>query len=284
MPEGGETVLCSEQSWQNGGKGANQAVAAARLGAQTTFCAMLGKDAAGRSLKASIEKEGIDTSFIFETEKVPTGLALILLETNGQNRIIVNAGANMALFPEVISKAFEKDFDALLLQLEMPKETVYYACQKAMEKGIKVVLDAGPAQKLELEKIQGIEILSPNRSEAEVLSGVRVDSFESAKKACEVLQKRSRAKHIVLKLDKEGAMLFNKDICKMFAPMPVQPVDTTAAGDAFTAALTKWYVETGDIERAMVFANAAGALATTKMGAQPSLPYLEEVEEMVGKG
>jgi len=281
VPQGGESTLARSLHRENGGKGANQAVAAARMGAATAFCAMIGRDESGSRLKQSIENEGIDTRFLFTHANEPTGLAVILLEDNGQNRIIVYSGANMELRVKKLKPVFEKKFDVLLIQLEIPTETILSACSSAVEKGMKVVLDAGPARPFPLESLPKIDILSPNRSEAEMLTGMLIESFEDAEQACRLLQERSGAQHIVLKMDKDGALLYNQHTCKIFPPFPAKIVDSTGAGDAFTAALTKWYTETEDIDLAITAANAAGSVAIGTLGAQPSLPTLEQVEKVL---
>lgn len=281
MPGEGESVLAKAMRLENGGKGANQAVAAARLGAGVTFCAMVGNDENGLRLRKSIEGENIHTQFLFSHSGLPTGTAMILLEEDGSNRIIVYPGANMELKEKTILPAFANQYDALLVQLEMPDETVLAACRMAAEKNMKIILDAGPARPFALEALPCIDILSPNRSEAEAFTGIAIESFEDGAEACRLLQERSGAQHIVLKMDKEGAMLYNARTCKHFPPVPVKAVDTTAAGDAFTAALTKWYTQTNDIEAAILAANAAGSVAVQTMGAQPSLPTLAQVERLL---
>jgi ribokinase len=276
-PDGGETVLGQSYSYIPGGKGANAAVAAARLGAEVTFAGRVGKDANGASLRANLCREGISADFIGEDETNGTGLAAITLEKTGQNRIIVIPGANMSIEKEDIHKAFERDYDAVMMQFEISREIIIETCRIAREKGIPVILDAGPAQPFPLDKLGELEIISPNETETFSLTGIKINSIEDAKTASKLLQEKSNAKLVVIKLGDKGAYLYQNGEGELFPSHKVEVVDTTAAGDAFTAALTCEYTATGDIRQAIRYANFVGALAVTKLGAQPSLPTAEEV-------
>lgn len=279
VPVGGETVLGESYAYIPGGKGANQGVAAARLGADVTFVGRVGEDANGKELKGNLQKEGINAEFVIEDPESSTGLAAIMLEETGQNRIIVIPGANMKITKEDLQTAFEHTYDAVIVQLEIPDEIVLEACRLGKEKNIPVILDAGPAKNFPLEQLEGLEILSPNESEAFALTGLEVNSIESAEKVAKLLTERSNAKTIVLKMGAQGAYLYEDGEGEFFPAHKVNAVDTTAAGDAFTAALTVKYISSGDIKEAIRFANVVGALTVTRMGAQPSLPTVEEVEK-----
>ncbi|MFW5985778.1 MAG: ribokinase [Halanaerobiales bacterium] len=280
IPQGGESLMGEKYHYLPGGKGSNQAVALSRLGAKTSFLGKIGDDTQGRKLKTGLEKEGINTSYLKVTEEGKTGLAVILLENNGQNRIIVYPGANMKLKSEDLETAFDQSYDAVLLQLEIPQEIVIESFLQAEKNKTPVILDAGPARSFPLEKIKGLEILSPNETEVKALTGIAIKNKQTVREAAEILYEKSRAEHIVIKMGKEGAALFSNNRLEFFPARPVEKVlDTTAAGDAFTAAMALSYVSNKDINKAIRFANKAGALTVTKLGAQPSLPSIEEVNK-----
>jgi ribokinase len=208
-------------------------------------------------------------------------LAVITLDDKGQNSIVVIPGANSQVSEEDVRAAFcAGSYDALMLQLEIPPQTVIAACRLAEAKGVPVVLDAGPAQAFPLEQLRGVHILTPNETETFVLTGIKPDTLHTAQTAAEILLRRSNANVVVLKLGDRGALLCGSDgACEHFPAHPIEAVDTTAAGDAFTAAMTVGYIQTGDLRRAVMLGNAAGALAAMNLGAQPSLPTALNVEE-----
>jgi len=282
VPGPGETVFGADYAFIPGGKGANQAVAAARLGAETGFCGRVGNDANGKTLLQGLSGENVDITNVTVEDTLPTGLAVIPVEANGQNRIVVFPGANGAVKKADVDRALCTPYDVVLLQLEIPLETVFYACEAAKEKGLPVVLDAGPSMSLPLEKLRGITIISPNESEAFALTGIRADTTESAAKAAARIAESCAAQYVVIKLGARGALLFCGGQEELFpAHDSVIPVDTTAAGDAFTAAMTLKWLETGDIRAAIRYANAAGALTVSKKGALPSLPRAEEIDNFL---
>jgi ribokinase len=281
VPQAGESLIGETYQHIPGGKGANQAVAAARLGAQVSFAGRVGVDANGIKLREQMEKEGINTTFLKDDDEHQTGLAVILLEETGQNRILVYPGANMAIEDEDIEQVFQRDYDAALLQLEIPQKIVIKTFSLAKKRNIPVILDAGPAQDFPLEEMQGLEILSPNETEAYALTGIQVDTIEEAEKAARILEKRSKARFIVIKMGSKGAVLYHNDNVQYFPAYNVQAVDTTAAGDAFTAAMGVEYIKHGDIAKAIQYANAVGALTVTRLGAQPSLPKSGEVDDFI---
>jgi len=284
MPEGGETLFGKTYSYIPGGKGSNQAVAAARIGAKVSFCGRVGQDVNGETLVKNMENEGIDISFIVPDEAAPTGLAVIPVEANGQNRIIVVSGANMAVCRNDVDKALASGCDAVIMQLEVPLDIIYETLTAAQKKNIPVVLDAGPAMSLPLERLSGIDIISPNESEAFALTGINPDSEETAEAAAACLYKRCCAKYVVLKLGKRGAMIYDGNSAEIIGTfLDVKPVDTTAAGDSFTAAMTLKWLEYGDLRRAVRYAHAVATLCVSREGAQPSLPTDDEVREFLSK-
>jgi ribokinase len=278
-PEPGENVIGETFCRVPGGKGANQAVAAARLGADVTLFGKLGGDFEAASLIEQLAAEGIRTQHIISDPLSKTGLAVILVDAAGQNRIVVFPCANMELRKDELHAAFRSgSFDAVLLQLEIPEVIVLEACRMADEAGIPAVLDAGPAQAFPLEALCPVEIISPNETEALALTGIEIRSREDAERAARVILRRSRARAVVIKMGRAGALLMKADGKAEYCPgHQVEAVDPTAAGDAFTAAMTLAYLETGDLLAAVEAGNISGALATTKLGAQPSLPSAAEV-------
>ena len=276
-PEAGETVVGRDYSYIPGGKGANQAVAAAKLGGEVTFCGRVGNDANGEILLTNLQNNNINTAFITRDHGNQTGLAAIPVEADGQNRIIIFAGANGCVSKEDVDKAMEQSYDAVMMQLEIPLDTVTHGFQRAKEKGIPVVLDAGPAMKINLKQFRGIHVISPNESETAALTGIEVNNMDSALKAAKYLSQETEAAYVVIKLGEKGALLYENGNYEILPAYQVKAVDTTAAGDSFTAALTLKMIEYGDIKKAIKYAHAVGALCVSKKGAQPSLPTSEEV-------
>jgi ribokinase len=279
-PGSGESLL-GERYWHNpGGKGANQAVAAARLGAGVTFVGRVGDDPNGRDLCANLHREAIAVDDLRSDAQSPTGLAVIILESTGQNRILVYPGANMKLAPDDVLHALRRgSFDAVLLQLEIPAQTVLATCRASKRLGIPVVLDAGPAQAFPLEELEGVEILSPNETETLALIGMGASTPAEAERAAPVLAQKSGARYVAIKMGEQGAFLWGDGRGRHYPGHRIRAVDATAAGDAFTAALTISYLVTGDIHAAVAYANVVGALTATRLGAQTSLPTAEEVSD-----
>jgi len=285
VPLAGESLIGSNYSYIHGGKGANQAVAAARLGADVTFVGKVGNDSFGSELAASMNKAGICTEYLYKDKNTSTGLAIVILEDTGQNRILVYPGSNMKLTLADIDRAFREDYDAMIIQFEIPKDVVIHACRQAASRGIPFIVDAGPAQDFPIEEISGAEIFSPNETETYALCKIHVCDIDSAKAAAEILIARSKAKYIVIKSGENGAYVYDGAEIRHYKAFRVTPVDTTAAGDAFTCAMAISYLASGNMDESIAFANAAGAIAVTKLGAQPSLPKRSEVEAfMKSKG
>lgn len=280
VPYSGETVSETENgySYVPGGKGANSAIAFARLGADCVFACKLGRDANGKRLTSIYAKEGIDTRYIWEDDEHPTGLASILVEENGKNRIIVYPGANNYITPEDIEEPFTCYPDAVYMQLEIPFAAVVEATRRANEAGIPVFIDAGPASvDYDLSLLGRVEIFSPNESETRVFTGITPNSEENCLRAAIKLSTMVQAKYIVLKLGDRGAFLYDGRQYYTFPAESTPVVDTTAAGDVFTAALTYWYLEKGNILKAADFAGCAAAVSVSRAGASTSVPTLAEV-------
>lgn len=283
FPAPGETVLGTDLSLIPGGKGANQAVALSRLGASSSLLGRVGADPWGKELAGKLSENGVDTENVAAVDSLPTGNATIIVDQEGENRIVLIAGANDALLPEDVDLALagKAAWDAILLQLEIPLETVCHAISAGAARGIPVILDAGPPVKLSLEKLRGVTVLSPNESETEALTGIRPDGLESASRAAALLEKSTGAREVVLKLGDRGALCRNNGQWEILEAHRVDVVDTTAAGDSFTAALAIEYTRETGIKEATRRAIAAGALAVTRLGAQPSIPTAEEVDRLL---
>ncbi|MDR0928378.1 MAG: ribokinase [Oscillospiraceae bacterium] len=283
LPEPGETILGDRYTYTPGGKGANQAAAAALLGAETYFSGRIGEDADGARLRRNLEGFGVHTQGLLTDAKAPSGLAAILVEADGKNRIMVYSGANAHLSPEDALPLIESIApEAIIVQFEIPIDTVLAVSQIASERGTPFIVDAGPAQAFPIERLAKPFIISPNESETLSLCGIYPGDEASCEQAAALLIARSGARYAVLKRGGSGAYLSDGgNLRRAFPAVSVNAVDTTAAGDAFTAALAVKYLEGGDIEAAVAYANYVGALTVTKPGAQASLPTKNEVERFM---
>jgi len=276
VPDVGENVLGTDYGYANGGKGANQASALAKLGAKVKMIGKVADDPNGAKLLENLEKNNIDISGV-ATDGSQTGLAAIIIDGDGRNRIVVYEGANSEIEPERAVNDIGTDINLLLLQFETNEEVVISCVNHAVKQGITTVIDCGPAKNFALEKMQGATILSPNESETKALTGIYPDKEENILKASKILEERSKAKYIVLKLGERGSSLWDGNDLKLFPSYKSNVVDTTAAGDCFTAALALEYIRSGDIEKACDFGNKAGSIAVSRMGAQSSMPTFEEI-------
>ena len=292
VPEAGATVI-EPRSYRYvpGGKGANSAIAFRRLGGDAVFCTRLGRDANGDALESLYRSEGIDVSFITRDDRNPTGLAAILVEENGANRIIVYPGSNMTITEDSVKAAMsgEEKPDALFMQLEIAPEAIVFAAETASRNGIPVFMDAGPANKdFPLDRLPTLEVFSPNETETEVFTGVKPQDDASCLRAAQILAGMVKAKHYVLKLGSRGAFVYTPEVnadtgTHIDTYHLVKPVDTTAAGDAFTAALTLEYLRTGDICRAIRYGNVVGTITISRAGASTSIPSEDEINAFVEK-
>ena len=282
-PKPGESLFGHSFKTVPGGKGANQAIAAARLGARTHFAGCVGDDSFGEMQRGTLSAAGVDIAYLKTHPTDPTGTAIILVADDGQNSIVVVPAANFGVTPEAIAacEPLFEDLDAVLLQLEIPLETVEATLDLAERHGVLSILDAGPARKLPESIVKKADIVSPNETEVEAITGTAVQSLDDVERAARQLADMG-AKEVVLKLGANGAFYLGEE--SFHVPVfKVEPVDTTAAGDAFTAALgCVW--KTMPRREALRFACAAGALATTVAGAQPSMPAREEVEKLLAAG
>jgi ribokinase len=278
LPAPGETILGGFFLLNPGGKGANQAVAAARLGGKVTFIAKRGNDLFGNQAMGLFMREGIDTQYIVKDPELPSGVALITVDSAGENSIVVAPGANGNLLQEDIPmKVFESGkFGILLLQLEIPMSTVEYSASHAARNNIKVILNPAPAQKLSDSLLKDIWLLIPNETEAEALSGIRVKDISSSEEAALKLQNKG-VKNIIITMGEEGAFVKSESFTGLIPGVKVTAVDTTAAGDIFNGAIAVALSEGKELKDAVNFANKAASISVTRLGAQASAPYRHEI-------
>lgn len=281
-PDAGETLIGQAFALSPGGKGANQAVAAARLGAEVSMIGRVGKDTFGSEMLEIIRNEGIHIEHISVSEHQATGVASIIIEEDGENRIIVVPGANIELTVQDIQalEAVISQTKIIVLQLEMDLAMSEQAIAIAHRKGIPVILNPAPARVLKDEMLAQVSYLTPNETEAGILSGMTVDSAETAEQAARILLQKG-VQNVIVTLGSKGALIVNAEGAKAVPGFPVKAVDTVAAGDSFNGALAQQLVLGKTLEEAVSFANAVGALAVGKEGAIPSLPQLSEVEQFL---
>lgn len=279
LPNAGETVVeTAGYSYVPGGKGANSAVSFARLGDDCVFCARVGADGNGNRLRALYEREGIDVRFVAQDRSTPTGLASILVEEDGVNRIVVYPGANRKLSEADVEEAFTCYPDAVYLQFEIPDKPILAAARFAQEKKIPLFVDAGPARAdFPLSELGRMEIFSPNETETRVYTGIDPINSENCLRAAIKLSTMIDAKYIVIKLGARGSYVYDGKYYHIIPAVPTEAVDTTGAGDIYTAALTHFYLQGKDIETAAYLANCAGSLSVSREGAYASIPTLREV-------
>jgi len=282
IPNPGETVLGGEFATAAGGKGANQAVAAARAGGTVALIACLGNDSFGDRAVAGFGKEGIDTRYVSRSRESPSGVALIFVSAKGQNSIAVAPGANALLSPAHVRRAARAfgGASALLMQLETPLRTVADAARLAWRQSVPVILNPAPAQDLADALLRRVRILTPNESEASALSGLTVHDEASAAKAAAKLRQRG-ASAVIVTLGARGAFVADAQTHQLVAGFRVKAVDTTAAGDVFNGALAVALGEGQSLLASARFANAAAAISVTRRGAQPSAPSRREIERLL---
>jgi ribokinase len=279
IPSPGETILGGTFLLNPGGKGANQAVAASRLGGKVTFIAKRGNDLFGNQAIGIFMREGIDTQYVVKDPDLPSGVALIIVDSTGENSIVVAPGSNGNLQKEDIPmKIFEsKRFGVLLLQLEIPVATVEFAAEAAMQNGMKVILNPAPAQILPESLLKKIWLATPNEVEAEELTGINITDLNSVEKAASRLIEMG-AKNVIITLGETGAYIKSEDFTGLVPGIRVNAIDTTAAGDVFNGALTVALCDGKSLKEAVIYANKAAAISVTRMGAQASAPYKHEMD------
>ncbi len=277
FPLPGETLLGGDFFMNNGGKGANQAIAVSRLGGDVQFVCKTGRDSFRDKTVSLFKEEGIDTRGMLIDEEKPSGVAVIMVDKSGENSIVVAPGANSGLCIADIDN-LECDWesvDFVLLQLEIPIETVAHIVNQASEKGKKVILNPAPAADLPEDLFPKLHIITPNKIEAESISGVKITDNESLVKAAEVLHGLG-VEHVIITLGSEGVLLYNGSPTWIPA-IPTISVDSTGAGDVFNAALTVSLSEGKGFEEAIRFANKAASISITRFGAIPSIPHRKEI-------
>ncbi len=280
LPLPGETLLGGKFFMNPGGKGANQAVAAARLGGKVTFIAKVGNDPFGIRSIDQYKAEGIGTKHVLIDKEQPSGVALILVDAHGENSIAVASGANAHLMPEDIDRAQKavEEGDILLMQLETPMATVEHAALMAKQAGRKVILNPAPAHSLPESLLQSLYMLIANETEAEYISGTQITDMDSVARAADIICHKG-VENVVITLGSKGAFIKERGAYHQVPALKVKAVDATAAGDTFCGAVCVALAEGKGITEAVKFACRAAAVTVTRMGAQSSLPYRKEVEE-----
>ena len=278
IPKPGETILGGTFQTAAGGKGANQAVAAARAGGDVIFVARVGDDIFGEQAIQGFKTDHIDVSYVVKDKTAPSGIAEIFVGEDGENSIAVASGANANLSPEDIQRAegVIKTADIVVLQLEIPLATVTKAAHLAGKHGIKVILNPAPAQPLSDDLLGNVTVLTPNESEAELLTGIPVANEASAEKAAKVLREKG-IQVVILTMGATGVYVSAEEFSGIQQGFKVKAVDTTAAGDVFNGALAVSFAQEKKLVEAVQFAQAAAALSVTKLGAQPSAPQNQEI-------
>ena len=281
LPRPGETVLGGTFFMNAGGKGANQAVACARLGGAVTFVCKTGNDVFGHQAYQLFDDEGIDPSYVFSDPKNPSGVALILVDDNAENSIAVASGSNSNLVTADIDNSLDaiENSEIVLMQLEIPIKTIEYAAQIAKSRGKMVILNPAPAptEPLPISILKNIDLITPNETEAELISGIPVVDETSAIAAAKRMAELG-VKKIIITMGSKGAMLYEDGEAELIPSIRVKAVDTTAAGDCFNGALTIAISEGRSLKEAVLFANRAAAISVTRPGAQVSMPYRHEVD------
>ena len=280
FPRPGETIFGKEFHLGFGGKGANQAVAARLCGARVSMIARVGDDLFGPATVRNFSDQGIDATHVRITPEVSSGVAPIFVESSGQNRILVVMGANEKLMPADVDAAAEvlRAADCIVLQLEVPVETVYYTLRFARENGVVSILNPAPGQKLDLAQVANADYVIPNETEAEALSGMPVTNLREARD-CAIHLLKSGLRKVIVTLGENGALLASNETCLHVPPHKVQPVDTTGAGDAFIGSFATFLAEGRPENEAIERANVYAALSTMAVGTQSSFASAEKYRE-----
>lgn len=282
LPRPGETVLGGTFLMNSGGKGANQAVAAARLGADVIFVCKTGNDMFGITTRQQLAQEGIDTRFVFIDDHNPSGVALISVDSRAENTIVVASGANANLLPLDVAKAETAldDCDIVLMQLETPMTTIEYVAAEAAKRGKRTVLNPAPGAALSPQLLKSLYLITPNETEAEIITGIRIHNAETEAEAARSIRAMG-VQNVIITLGSRGAYICNDRFDEAVPAQKVRAVDTTAAGDVFNGALVVALSEGKSLEEAVRFASRASAISVTRMGAQSSIPYRSEVDRFV---
>ncbi|MEG3133459.1 ribokinase [Rouxiella sp. T17] len=284
FPQPGETVMGSHYNVAFGGKGANQAVAAGRSGADISFIACVGSDDIGERVRQQLADDQIDTRSIEAIPETTTGVALIFVNEEAENVIGIDAGANNALTPDYLQRYQQQiiDASALLMQLESPLESVIAAARLAHQHNTQVILNPAPACELPDALLSLVDIITPNETEAEKLTGIKVDSDQAAARAAQVLHDKGIAT-VIITLGSKGVWLSQQGNGKIVPGFKVKAVDTIAAGDTFNGALVTALLEGTAMDQSVRFAHAAAAIAVTRSGAQSSVPWRHEIDDFLAR-
>lgn len=279
LPLPGETVIADSKVENPGGKGANQAVAAARMGADVTMIGCVGDDSFATQLLQNLKGESVDTQQITRRENTASGVAVVMVEESGENAILVVSGANGLVSQQEIERARQAicDSDILLMQLEVPQEIVAYATQIAHEAGVSVILDPAPAPPEYQTDLLNVDLICPNQSEAAALLGKPVESMDDAMSLVEELTQLG-PRQAIITMGEQGAVVFDGETVQTIPAYPVDVIDSTASGDAFAAGVAIRLAENATLIEAVQFASAAGALAASGAGAQTAMPTREQIE------
>jgi len=282
LPGPGETVIGGHFSTGGGGKGANQAIAAARIGAEVTFVARVGNDLLGSEGIKRLNEEHINTKYISRDNEMPTGVAFIVVDDKGENSIVVASGANANLSPTDVESASDEisSADILLIQLESPIESVYASIKSAHDNGVTVILNPAPAQELDNHILKYVDIITPNIVEAEMLTGIKITDVTSLHSIVNRFFEYG-INDVIITLGSKGYFAGSPDAMKIIPALNVAPIDTTGAGDVFSGSLAAFLSEGMTIERAARMANAAASVSVTRMGAQDGAPNRVEIEKFI---
>lgn len=282
IPRPGETVIGGVFSEGGGGKGANQAVAAARAGANVSFVARVGSDVLGKKGVQSLTDEGIDTKNIFIDKQVPTGVAFIVVDDKGENSIVVASGANALLSRNDIDKVHDEiiSADVLLLQLESPIDSIYEAIKIAHQNGTKVILNPAPARQLDKNLLKEIDIITPNKVEVEMITGVKINDEESLSLAVDKFVEIG-IDNVLITLGSQGIFAGLPGCMQLIPAYKVKAIDSTGAGDVFSGALAAFIAEGMNIDAAARMAIASASISVTRMGALNSAPKRDEIEKFI---
>jgi ribokinase len=282
LPVPGETIVGGNFFMNAGGKGANQAVAAQRLGGNTTFICKTGNDIFGSQALELLKQEGMNTNYIIADKINPSGVALITVDEHAENCIVVAPGANANLFPDDLTNAIKTICNAsiILMQLEIPLETVNFVADAVKTNGVKVILNPAPACQLPAALLQNTWIITPNEKEAEMLAGITITDHSSVVKAADIIRAKG-VEIVIITLGAKGAFIATETMSELVPAPKVTAVDTTAGGDVFNGALAVGLSENMTLTAAVLFACHAAALSVTKLGAQASAPYRKEVDNFM---